>query len=160
MKITTKTAHFTLRLPIVVFSFFCIFLACSFACSIWHCPCCTVSSGTSESRVLIWCCHGQQLSAKQLCTPFSSVALLQHLSWIWAGSVAQAASAATLLLTVPGQLLVPCDKDCQSHLARLIPHHSSQKEGKEEITPCNTPHTRYKYHSASENKITVLHSCP
>lgn len=73
-----------------------------------------------------------------------------------AGSIAYAVSAATMLLVVCSLVT----GTAQSHLTSLFPHHNPQKEGKEEIKPCNTPHTLIKYRCASKNKLAVLHSYP
>lgn len=103
MKITAITAHFALGLPscfLLIFSVSSLLVAAvhlSVVVPLLYCELC----GTSESRVLIRCCHDKQLTAEQFCTLLSAVALQWHLSWIWASSVACAASAATLPLTVP-----------------------------------------------------------
>lgn len=99
MKITTKTAHFTLRLPIVVFSFFCIFLACSFASDIVP----VVPWAVVPLRAGFWSdaamASSFQLSSFAPC----SVQLLCCNTWVEFG----------LVLWPRQPVLPPCSSQCQ-----------------------------------------------
>lgn len=113
-----------------------------------------------REQVLLGCCHNQQLSAEQLCPLLSAVLLCStpelNLGW-FCGPCSQCCHPVPhSSRKAPGPLWhrLP-ESPCKADPTRVLKRKERRK------SHLVTPHTPwYKYHSASENKITVLYSCP